>query len=176
MHIPTLHTDRLLLLPPAGEGDDAYQRFYTDPEASQFYGGPLTPAQTWARLASDLGNWHLQGFGIWMVQRRAEGDIVGTCGFWQGKGWPRELTWWLLPEVRGTGIAQEASRAAIAHAYDVFGWDAVQTYTKDDNLPARGLVQRLGGTTVGRQMFPDGNERFLYHLPHPREIVGTAST
>jgi RimJ/RimL family protein N-acetyltransferase len=166
MTIPTLETERLLLRPLALDCEAAYQRFYTDADASRHYSGPLTPAAAFARLSADLGSWYLQGFGVWALQRKAEGDVVGVCGFWQGKGWPRELTWWLLPETRGQGLAQEASRAAIAHGYDVFGWDIVQTYMNDNNDAARALVLRLGGEPMGRESFPDGLKRTLYRLPH----------
>src|SRR5437763_1858926 len=122
MQIPTLQTQRLVLLPPSAACADLYEKFYTNAEASRAYGGPLTGGAAWSRLASDLGGWYLQGFGVWMLQRCQQGDLIGTCGFWQAKGWPRELTWWLLPEARGAGLAQEASLAAVAHAYRVFGW------------------------------------------------------
>jgi RimJ/RimL family protein N-acetyltransferase len=164
--IPTLATDRLLLLPPGARAQTLYQRFYTDEAASAAYGGPLSAGAAWTRLAADLGSWHLQGFGIWLIQRREQGDLVGVCGFWQGLGWPRELTWWLLPQARGNGLAFEASQAAVGHAYAHFGWPAVETYMNDDNQPARALVQRLGGRKVARQRFPDGLERDLYRLPH----------
>jgi ribosomal-protein-alanine N-acetyltransferase len=165
MQIPTLSSDRLSLLPPSTVADDLYHRFYTDECASGAYGGPLSPGAAWSRLAADLGAWHLQGFGVWLIQRKAEGDLVGTCGFWQGKGWPRELTWWLLPEARGSGLAYEASRAAIAHAYRVFNWPAVETYMNDNNQAARSLALRLGGVKIARRVFPDGLERDLYRVP-----------
>ncbi len=167
MQIPTLETDRLRLVPPGPACDAAYQRFYTDPVASAAYGGPLSRGAAWARLASDLGSWHLQGFGVWAVQRPADGEILGTCGFWQGRGWPRELTWWLLPEARGQGLALEASRAALRQAYRAWGWPEVRTYMNDDNAAARALVERLGGTRVAREAFPDGLERDVYRLPPP---------
>jgi [ribosomal protein S5]-alanine N-acetyltransferase len=77
-----------------------------------------------------------------VIQRRLEGDLAGTCGFWQGKGWPRELTWWLLPENRGAGLVYEASQAALLHAYGEFRWDSVETYMNDTNASARALVLR----------------------------------
>lgn len=92
MRIPTLETERLLLVPPSIECDEAYQRFYTDGVASAHYGGPKTPGEAWARLAADIGSWHLLGFGVWAIRRKGERDSVVTCGFWQGKGWPTELT------------------------------------------------------------------------------------
>lgn len=165
MDIPTLRTARLELIPPDCGCAELYDRFYTDAEASAAYGGPLTGAAAWTRLAADIGSWHLQGFGVWAIRRRADGALLGTAGFWQGKDWPRELTWWLLPGARGQGLAAEASRATIAHAYEGFGWEAVETYMNDANAPARALVQRLGGMKVERRHFPDGLERDVYRLP-----------
>jgi RimJ/RimL family protein N-acetyltransferase len=165
--IPTLETERLRLVPPGLAADALYQRFYTDADASAFYGGPLSPQAAWTRLAADIGCWHLQGFGMWVVERRSDGAQLGVCGFWQGRGWPRELTWWLLPEARGNGFAQEASRAAIAHAYRGFGWQTVETCMVDDNHAARALVLRLGAAKVERRRFPDGKERDLFRFPPP---------
>ena len=125
----------------------------------------MSAAQARARLAADAGAWVLQGFGVWAVERRTDQAVVGVCGFWQGAGWPRELTWWLLPEARGGGLALEASRAAVAHAYRVFGWPVVHTYMNDGNAPARALALRLGGQCTGRQPFPDGLERDVFCIP-----------
>jgi len=177
MHIPTLHTERLVLLPPSALCEELYESFYTDADASGQYGGPLTGAAAWSRLAADLGAWHLQGFGVWAIERRETGDLLGMCGFWQGKGWPRELTWWLLPRARGAGIAHEASRAVIEHAYQQFQWPSVETYMNDDNHAARALVLRLGGSRTERRVFPDGLERDVYRLapskPTSSLIIGT---
>ena len=165
MQIPILHTERLVLLPPSPDCEDLYDAFYTDADASASYGGPLTSAGAWSRLAADLGGWYLQGFGIWAIQRRDTGDLLGVCGFWQGKRWPRELTWWLLPKARGAGIALEASRAVIEHAYHQFHWQSVETYMNDDNHAARALVLRLGGIVTGRRTFPDGMKRDVFRFP-----------
>jgi ribosomal-protein-alanine N-acetyltransferase len=139
MQIPTLGTDRLLLVPPDAAAEDLYRRFYTDESASRAYGGPVSVGAAWSRLAADIGSWHLQGFGVWVIRRRNDGDLVGTCGFWQGKGWPRELTWWLLPEARGAGIAFDASQAVVNHACRIFGWQTVETYMTDANEAAKSV-------------------------------------
>jgi ribosomal-protein-alanine N-acetyltransferase len=126
MTVPILTSERLRLVPPDASCAELYQRFYTDAEASAAYGGPLTPGAAWARLASDTGSWQLQGFGVWVIERRLDGERIGVCGFWQGLGWPRELTWWLLPHARGGGLAQEASQLVVAHALLVWHWPAVR--------------------------------------------------
>lgn len=133
------------------------------------YGGPLSVGGAWSRLASDLGTWYLQGFGVWIIQRQREQDFVGACGFWQGQGWPRELTWWLLPEARGTGVATEASIAAIDCAYGIFKWESVETYMNDANDAARALALRLGGQKIDRRVFPDGLQRDVFAIPRPND-------
>jgi [ribosomal protein S5]-alanine N-acetyltransferase len=169
VEIPMLRTDRLVLRPPTLECAELYDAFFTDAEASRHYGGPMSSGQAWARLAADVGYWQLQGFGRWVIECTENGEMVGGCGFWQGRGWPRELTWWLLPKARGTGIAAEASRAAITHAYDSFGWESVETYMEDDNIAAQRLVARLGGVKFDRRSFPDGLERDMYRFPRDDE-------
>ena len=163
--IAVIETERLRLVPPDNRCIDSYLQFYTDEQASREYGGPLTEEQVFARLKADLGCWHLLGFGVWAIERKADNRIIGTCGFWQGRAWPRELTWWLLPEARRQGIAFEASRAAIDHAYRHWQWPVVETYMNDDNHPARALVEKLGGIKARREAFTDGLSRDIYRLP-----------
>ncbi len=163
--IPTLETSRLRLQPLSRESASAYEQFYTDAAASRLYGGPITAAAAWSRLSADIGSWYLQGFGVWAVQVKSISRCVGTCGFWQGLGWPQELTWWVLPEFRGRGIAKEASLAAVAYAYESLGWPVVETYMNDENAAAKALVLSLGGQWARRQSFPDGLQRDVFVLP-----------
>ena len=166
--IPTIETDRLLLLPPDSSCFDLYEEFYTDAEASAAYGGPTSSARARARLKEDICSWSVCGFGVWVIQDKASKSLLGCCGFWQGEGWPRELTWWLLPQMRGKGYAREASLAAVSYAYDDFGWEKVETYMEDSNQAAKVLVQRLGGECTRRDDFPDGLSRDVYLIPQPR--------
>lgn len=163
--IPTIETERLRLIPPSMDCFEAYQNFYSDGEASKMYGGPIAEGPILARLKADLGSWYLLGFGVWAIQLKSDDKIIGTCGFWQGRGWPIELTWWVLPEHRGKGYATEASKMAIHHAYHEFKWEKVETYMNDENIAARGLVEKLGGTMTRREIFPDGLKRNIYLLP-----------
>lgn len=175
MTIPTIRTERLLLRPPCAEDFGGYRDFYADAEASSFYGGPLTAAQAWRKLAFDIGHWALRGFGMWTLVEVSSGRMVGGCGIVWPEGWPRhELTWWVRPEARRNGYAEEASRAALAWASETLGWSAVETHMNDGNEPARQLAEKLGGVVIARQMFPDGLERNVYAMaaaggpPQPR--------
>lgn len=156
-----------MLLPPDKDCFEAYERFYTNAEASKMYGGPIDASQAWARLKADIGSWYLLGFGVWAIQQKTDGRIIGTCGFWQGIGWPRELTWWVAEQARGNGIATEASKAALLHAHREFQWPSVETYMNDENIAARALVEKLGGVKTNRLPFPDGLSRDIYTFPKP---------
>ena len=156
-----------MLVPPSVDCFDAYEKFYTDADASKAYGGPMTKEQVWTRLKADLGSWYLLGFGVWAIKRKSDNNYIGTCGFWQGNEWPKELTWWIAPEVRGQGIATEASKSSLLHAYNEYKWDVVETYMDDENIAARALVKKLGGKKTRRECFNDGLSRDIYQLPKP---------
>lgn len=164
----SLETERFILRPPASEDFPAYRAFFADADASHFYGGPLREDHAWRVLAAHRGHWHLRGYGIWMIVQKEEHTAIGGCGFFWPEGWPRrELTWWLLPQARGTGAAVEVSTAAIRHAYDSYGWPLVETHMVDSNQAAQKLVRKLGGQEIARETFPDGQSRTVYRLPPP---------
>ncbi|MEO0467578.1 MAG: GNAT family N-acetyltransferase [Pseudomonadota bacterium] len=166
---PDMHSDRLLLRRPKAEDFESYQRFYQDPEASHFYGGPLDKKRIWNRLASDIGHWELRGYGVWAVQASGYDRCVGVCGFAWPEGWPRpELTWWITSEARRKGIAFEASTLAIKWAQQ-HNRDLLQTHMKDENSAARGLAVKLGGVKIARELFPDGIERDIFEFPSVRQ-------
>lgn len=168
MNIPTLHTERLILRAPGKDDFPAYRNFYADRRASAAYGGPLRSGLAWRKLAADIGHWSLRGFGMWSIEEKESGNTVGGCGIVWPEDWPRhELTWWIAPAARRQGYAFEASRAAIAWAYDNLGWSQIETHMNDGNQAARRLAEKLGGTIIGRDVFPDGISRNIYILPRP---------
>ncbi len=163
--IPVLETQRLILREPRLEDAALYAAFFADAEGSGNYGGPRRADEAFNILCRDLGHWQLKGFGKWVVTLR-DGTPVGGCGLVHSIGWPsHELTWWLLRDHRGHGYATEASRAAIAFAYDTLGWPTVETHMRDENTPARTLAERLGGRKTRRETFPDGVTRDIFTLP-----------
>lgn len=166
--VPTLETERLILRAPQASDFCIYRDFFADAQASAAYGGPMEADRAWRVLATDLGHWLLRGYGRWSVVEKASGMMIGGCGLWWPEGYPRsELTWWIIPEARRHGYALEASKTAVRFGYEALGWPLVETHMNDDNVAARKLAEKLGGTVIGRERFPDGLTRNIYALPRP---------
>lgn len=170
--LPTLETDRLTLRAPVAADVQAYRAFYavSDMTVGTYRGG-RSDSEIVRIHAADMHHWHHKGFGIWLLRRKGETDVLGGAGVVQEDDWNTdELTWWLMPEARGHGYATEASRAIIAYTYDTLGWARVQTFMRDENTRSHKLAQRLGGKRISRDVFPDGVTRDVYTLPHPEAV------
>jgi ribosomal-protein-alanine N-acetyltransferase len=176
MPIPTIETARLILRAPCADDFPVYRAFYDDAEASALYGGPLPAELAWRKLAVDIGHWALRGFGMWSLVERSNGRTIGSCGIVWPEGWPRhELTWWVVPGARRRGYAEEASRAAIDWARTALGWPWVETHMNDENVAARRLAEKLGGSVMTRETFPDGLTRSVYVLAVERPSARASS-
>lgn len=157
----------MILRAPTADALSDYTAFYAVSDVTVGgYRGNRSPGEIADILHRDISHWQDKGFGMFLVYGKEDGAFFGGTGLAQPDDWPsHELTWWLLPAARGTGIATEASRAVICWAYDLLGWAAVETHMRDENTPARKLAERLGGTIDRREMFPDSVTRDVFRLP-----------
>lgn len=81
----------------------------------------LTPEEVWARLLRFVGHWAHFGFGLFVVEDRAMGELIAEVGlahFNRGVS-PRldgvpEAAWRVIHSRRREGIAAEAMAAALA--------------------------------------------------------------
>ncbi len=166
MAVPQIETERLILRGPVAADFPIYRDFFADEDASHAYGGPISADLAWRVLATDIGHWAIRGYGRWAIIQKSTGSMVGGCGLWWPEGYPRsELTWWIIPDARRHGFALEASRAAVEFGYRSLRWGLVETHMNDENVAARRLAEKLGGTIMAREHFPDGIERNIYALP-----------
>ncbi|MEL7000123.1 MAG: GNAT family N-acetyltransferase [Pseudomonadota bacterium] len=166
---PILDTERLVLEPVSESHLDGYLAYYAIPNDQKGgYRAPRDPADVQAILQRAIDEWQRLGFGMFAIKRKDNGIFVGGTGIVHADDWPRhELTWWLMPDAQGTGFATEASIAVLRWAYDTLGWPVVETHMRDENRPARRLADRLGGTVIARETFPDGVTRDVFALPRP---------
>lgn len=140
-----LETVRLILRRPNGSDWPQARDFFTSDRATGI-GGPLTLGKAWRSFAAEIGHWDILGYGMWAVTRRGDDTAVGLIGPWCPADWPETEIGWMIwaDDLEGTGIATEAARAAIDHAWQVLGWSTAVSYIAPDNTRSIRLAERLG--------------------------------
>jgi RimJ/RimL family protein N-acetyltransferase len=116
-------------------------------------------------MALFLGEWSLHGYGMWAVEERASGRLVGRVGFLNPPGWPAcELGWLLARDAWGRGFALEAAQAAIAHGRANLGIRELISLIRPDNVRSIALAERLGAT-LDRKVEFMGSATLQYEHP-----------
>ena len=147
-----LETDRLYLRMFRESDLDAYAEMCADPEVMKYLGpGPMNRSEAWRNMALVVGHWALRGFGLWAVEERSSGELVGRVGCWRPEGWPgMEIGWTLRRASWGQGFATEAAKAALRYAFNVLGQKHVISLIHPDNTPSIRVARRIGQRLEGR--------------------------
>ena len=145
-NIPTIETERLRLRAFQSGDLEAYAEMYADDLFVRYLGGrPLTKDQAWENMALILGHWSLLGYGIWAIERRGTGELVGRAGLLNLPGWPDvEICWALSAKFWGNGYATEAAGAAINWAFREAGIDRLISLIHPENHRSAAVAIRLG--------------------------------
>ena len=146
MNIPTLETQRLKLRAFTVDDCEPYASMYANESFYRFLDGkPLARSQVWENMAVILGHWSLLGYGIWALECRETGQLVGRAGLLNLPGWPDvEVCWALSPDFWGKGYATEAAQASINWAFDTRGFGRLISLIHPDNSASKALAIRLG--------------------------------
>jgi RimJ/RimL family protein N-acetyltransferase len=96
-------------------------------------------------MAMVVGHWHLRGYGMWAVEEKSGGRLVGRIGFFNPEGWPGfELGWTLGREFWGRGYATEGARRALEFAFAETGREHVISLIHHENGASAAVAVRLG--------------------------------
>jgi len=143
----TLETDRLILRMFRESDLDAYADMCGNPEVMRYIGDglPLARPMAWRKMAMMIGHWSLRGYGLWGVEERSSGHLVGNAGFWNPEGWPGfELGWTLRRSFWGRGYATEGAKKALQFAFTELQQPHVISLIHPDNASSIRVAQRLG--------------------------------
>ena len=164
--MPTLETERLVLRMFQADDLDAYATMCADPDVMRYLGDgkPLTRPDAWRQMAMILGHWQLKGYGLWALEERATGALVGRAGFFEPEGWPGfEVGWMLRRESWGRGYATEAAARVLRYAFTELGRERLISLIRPANAPSIRVAERLGERLQGRaEVF--GHEALVYGI------------
>lgn len=140
-----LETKRLILRRPAPHDWEPFRDFLMS-DRSSGVGGSKPLGAAWRVFAAELGHWTIRGFGMWTVTVKGDDAGIGMVGPWYPADWPETEVGWMIwsAAAEGQGIAYEAAKAAISHAWQVLQWDTIVSYVAHDNDRSAALARRLG--------------------------------
>ncbi len=147
-------TPRLRLRPLDPADRPAFAAMHADPAVMDPIGGPLTPAAADALLDRLRAGAARRGFGLWALEPRGGGPLIGIAGLWS-PDWTAaftpavELVWRLSRAAWGQGFATEAARAAVAEAFGPLGLPQLQAWTAVGNARSLAVMRRLGMRPAG---------------------------
>ena len=146
--IPSLNTERLLLRAFEKDDLDPFAAMVADSDVMRqatYDGTAMTRAQAWNWLCLMLGHWHMRGFGLWGVEQKSSGELIGRIGL-QFLDWfdDVELVWMLAKSAWGKGYAAEGARAAIDFGLNTLALPRIAAVIRQDNKPSIHLAERLG--------------------------------
>jgi RimJ/RimL family protein N-acetyltransferase len=154
--VPRLETARLILRGFTPADVEPYVRMLADPEVARFLGDgqPLHRVDAWRQLAMLIGHWELRGFGLWAVEERASGRLIGRIGCHEPEGWPGfELGYALARDAWGQGYAREGAAAALAFARRELGRDAIISLIRPANSASIAVAEHFGARCTGSVEF-----------------------
>jgi RimJ/RimL family protein N-acetyltransferase len=134
--------------------------------AGPHLGGPFSRDDAFTEFAATCGLWLLRGHGLWTVELKAGGAVLGfvLIGFEPGDQEP-ELGYLFCPASEGQGFATEATMALRDHAFGALGMDRLVSYIAPENPRSARVAERLGAV---RAADFDGAQVWVHRPVAPR--------
>ena len=120
-----------------------------DAEVTRLFGGPFPVQEIEARLAREIAQQADHGVQYWPIFLLDSGEFVGCCGLRpypsaEPAGTVYELGFHLRPQFWGRGLAMEAARAVIHHAFEALQATSLFAGHHPDNAASARLLEKLG--------------------------------
>jgi RimJ/RimL family protein N-acetyltransferase len=118
--------------------------------------GPAESEQ-WLRHHIDLRS--ERGFGLWIVQLKSSGQVIGwfdlTLPHWFPALLPDpEVGWFIDRQHWGKGFATEGARAALRVAFEDLDFERVISICRKENLASARVMEKLGMSLVEERPHP----------------------
>lgn len=171
-----LETERLVLRHVTTADLDPLAALYADPDVRrQFPDGTRTYEQTRDELAWIINVYDGRyGYGLWATILEETGAFIGRCGLlpWDIDGRTEVEVAYLLDKRHwGRGLATEAARAIVDHAFATPPVDRLICRTDPENTASRNVAVKLGMTTLWEDYADEDGPAHVYAIRRPAALV-----
>ena len=144
-----IETERLILRQWREEDRAPFAALCADPEVMRHFPAPLDRAEADALIDRQIAAIHREGFGLWTVERKADGAFIGFTGLArvaletpvEGE---IEIGWRLARDHWRQGYATEAARAALEWFWANRSEPRIVAFTIPANRPSWGVMEKIG--------------------------------
>lgn len=140
-------TCRLTAVRLTRQDEDAVLSMDMDPVVMASIGGVRDYSRTATYMRVNLDHWASRGFGMYLLHCRETGHLLGRAGMRTTRLDGAEevgLSYVLLPDAWGRGIATEAAQALVVMARDVLCLPGLVAFVAQANLPSQRVVGKCG--------------------------------
>jgi ribosomal-protein-alanine N-acetyltransferase len=144
---PILETERFVLREATPEDAPAIFRIMSDARVTRYFGRePMLVFDEAIERAEEFRTSFAEQSGVrWAIANRADGEFIGTCGFWRliKEHFRAEIGYELAPEWWGKGVMTEAVAAALTFGFTRMGLHSVEAQIHPANIGSRRVLEKL---------------------------------
>lgn len=154
-----METERLRLRPFAADLSDldALHEIQSDAHHMRFYPHPFSRDESRAWIERSLERQARLGTSLWAIEDKETGEFLGNCGtipqMVDGIE-EMEIGWSVTPRRARQGIASEAAAAWRDRCLGPLRLDHVISLIRPENVPSRGVAERIGMTVWKETIHP----------------------
>lgn len=141
-----IETERLQLVPCEIENLTAIHALWTSETVRRFLfdDQTLDLEQTRAFIETSRENFRREGYGIWLILRRDNGELIGFAGLLKTEAEFPNLLYGLHPDFTGRGLGTEAARAVLDYAFGALNFPKIFADVDEANAASVRVLERLG--------------------------------
>jgi RimJ/RimL family protein N-acetyltransferase len=159
-------TERLRVRELAQSDFPSLYAMFNDPLVMRYYPSTRNERETQEWLDRMVSSYADSGYGLWALERLADGEFVGQCGLLKQTvdgAEELEIGYLLCSPHWHQGYATEAACACKAHAFQRLGRTRVISLIRPINEPSRAVAER-NGMTVWKTVTHRGFEHLVYRV------------
>jgi [ribosomal protein S5]-alanine N-acetyltransferase len=161
-----LETPRLILKPILQSDRDTLHAILTDSYVRRY----MCDNEIWSlqkveeMTLQSQKHFEEEKFGLWFVETKSEGKIIGFVGLWYffGEKQP-QLAYALLPQATKKGHATEATNRILEYSFNELGYKYMMASCDRPNIESQKLAERLGMKQIEERVI-NNNPTLFFRL------------